>query len=333
MTKPLAVGKLPAALLQQCLQYLPRPSPQVLVPPGLGADAAGIAPAKPLLAVTTDPITFSSDQIAMTSIAVNANDVACLGARPRYYTGTLLLPVGSTEATVIHLFQQLGQALSQYQIDGIGGHVEITPSVNQVILVGQMVGEAIGDSLLSPQAIEPFDHILLWQSAGLEGTAILAHELQALLATRFKPAELAAMQQLLQDPGICIWPFVQRLLPNGDIVALHDPTEGGIATALHELADASGCGLRVDGQAIAFLPSTLQLCQHLKLNPYGLLSSGALLIVCRPQASVKLLAQYQGLPLKWVGEFTQASARCMLTSAGKQALPRFDQDEITRVLK
>lgn len=314
----LPLGKLSADLLSELIPTLPINAPELIIPPGVGCDAAGLQIGSRRVAVTTDPITFATRHLAYYSVCTNINDVACMGCRPRWYSGALLLPPDSTEAKLREIWSELSATLKKYDLISIGGHVEVTASVNIPVLVGQVIGEAISHALLNPANAQPGDHILLWQSAGIEGTALLALELQDSLP--LSPEKLLAMQNLIHNPGICIWPFVEQLLPHPGVIALHDPTEGGVATALHELADAARCGLDIDISAIPILPETRELQTILNFDPLGLLASGALLVVCKPSATEELLRNF-----KFLVKIGQLSA-----DSGRGELPRYAADEVIR---
>ncbi len=288
----LKLGKLPHEFLSKLLHQLPPHDADLIIPPGVGRDAAGLKIGDKLVAVTADPITLTVDHLAMYSVAVNVNDIACLGCRPKWYTGVLLLPPDTTEKQVEKIWSELMKELDRYNIQPIGGHVEVTETVNQPVLIGQMIGEMLGDSLLDPALAKSDDKILLWQKISIEGTALIAREKTSRLREKFSASEISHMQNLLFDPGICVWPFVEKLLPRDGVVALHDPTEGGLATALHEVSEASGCGVNIHYDSLPFLPETLLLAEHLKFNPLGLLASGCLLITCRPEAAEKLINDF-----------------------------------------
>jgi len=332
MQKTLPLGKIAPALLSELLQLLPAEAPELIVPPGIGRDAAGLKLQNPYIAVTTDPITFSTDRIATYSLAVNMNDVACLGCRPRWYSATLLLPQGTTENQLRSIWIELAEQCRHYQVVPIGGHVEVTTAVNVPVLTAQVIGEPIGEGFLDPGRAKAGDAILMWQTAGLEGTALLAYKHEKVLKEHFPAAQIAAMKELLDDPGICIWPFVKRLLPNPYISALHDPTEGGIATALHEIADASSLGLEIWQDKLLFDPHTLALCQHYQLNPLGLLSSGVLIIICKDTIKEAIIKQFAEEPIAHIGYLTLDKQRILINSTQSIDLPRFEADEIIKAI-
>jgi hydrogenase expression/formation protein HypE len=326
-------GKLPAAFLQQLIQGLPTLDQSVVVPPGIGLDAAGLKIGERLIAVTTDPITLASANIATYSVAVNINDIACLGCRPRWYLATLLLPLGTRKQTVQKLWQELAVELKRYHLLAVGGHVEVTAVVKTPVLVGQLIGTAMRKKLLSPRDMRSGDQILLCRAAAIEGTALLAKERVKKIAKFFSQSAIKKMQNLLYKPGICIWSVVEKIANEKGLVALHDPTEGGIATALHELADAGGLGLEIDGDAIPFLEETLKLAQIFKFNPLGLLASGSVLMVARPGAVKNIIAKLSGEVVVKIGTVTKQCARSVYLQGQKKKLPRFDRDEIVRALQ
>ena len=97
---PLQVGKLPATLLAELLAGLPVPPAEVLLGPRIGEDACAIEVPGGVLVAATDPITFTAQEIGRFSVIVNANDVAVMGVRPRWFLAVILLPSGTTQAMV-----------------------------------------------------------------------------------------------------------------------------------------------------------------------------------------------------------------------------------------
>jgi len=328
----LKLGKLEAPFLNSLITKLPKLDSTVIIPPGVGLDAAGIKIGEKLIAVTSDPITFSTKNIGTYSVAVNINDVVCLGCTPKYYLGCLLLPEGTTKKTVTSIWHNLSQELKHYNINAIGGHVEVTNTVNTPILIGQMIGTAINKNLLTPQNAKAGDQILLWRNIAIEGTALLANERYDYLKNFLPSRELKKMQKLLHKPGICIWPDIKEIITAKEVIALHDITEGGIATALHELADATNCGLKINEASISIMDATKKICSIFKIDPLGLLASGSVLIICRKNSAQKLLKKINDPELKLIGELTATKKRFLFENNKKRPLPRYAADEITRAL-
>lgn len=332
MAKRLPIGKLPAAHLERLISYLPTTDKSLTIPPSIGCDAAGVVTDSELLAITTDPITFTTERLATYSICVNINDIACMGCTPRWFSACVLVPDTSTEAQLDDLFHSLGEELKRYNIVCIGGHTEITNSVTQPIIIGQMLGTPGSQGLLDIRQAQAGDELLLWQGAAIEGSALIAQAQQERLSKHFSDEELQCIANWIDKPGICVLPFAERLLPNPSIIGLHDPTEGGIATAIHEIADAAGCGIEVVADNLTIFPETQIICTEFAINPLGLLASGCLLIVCKAGAAEELLTRFADAPLAQIGTLTENKERVLITQNDNYPLPRFAQDEITLVL-
>jgi hydrogenase expression/formation protein HypE len=121
---------------------------------------------------------------------------------------------------------------------------------------------------------------------------------------------------------------------NGEVHAMHDPTEGGLATGLQELAQAAGLGLVVEKEHIAIFPETDLLCQDLHLDPLGLIASGALLIVAAPRDSNRIIGALQGggIPARRIGRVWAKEKGVKMREGGKlQDLPFFARDEVTKL--
>ena len=117
---------------------------------------------------------------------------------------------------------------------------------------------------------------------------------------------------------------------------MHDPTEGGVATGLHEIASASRVGLVIDLKALPIFSETRQLCNYFGLDPLGLIASGALLITCIPAAAYRVLTRLQseGINAIAIGRIVQEQKGTKIQDAtGIRDLPIYEQDEVTRILR
>jgi len=236
----IGLGKLPAKLLEDLLARYTRPDASVLVGPGIGEDAAIIDMGERCLVAKTDPITFASDAIGWYAVHVNANDVACCGARPRWFLATLLLPEHDTTAQLVEsIFEQMADACHELDVTLCGGHTEITHGLDRPIVIGQMLGEVARDAYVSGAGARAGDVVILTKGIAVEGTALIARDKPAALAGLMSDAELARCAGFLRDPGISVVEDARLALQAGEVHALHDPTEGGVATGLWELAEAA----------------------------------------------------------------------------------------------
>jgi len=272
---PIPVGKLPVDLLARLLGEVgPMPS-EVLLGPAVGEDACALALPGGVLVVATDPITLTGRDVGRHAVLVNANDVAVMGVRPRWFLATILVPPGSTEAGIEELFSGVHRALSEVGATLVGGHSEVTDAVARPIVVGQMLGQAENRRFVSTAGVGPGDVIVQVGAAPIEGAAVLAVEAASRLQG-LHPAAVAAAAAAMEVPGISV---VAAALDAAELgaTALHDPTEGGLAAGLHELATAGGVRLRVDRARLLWFEPGLAVCRALGADPWATLASGSLL--------------------------------------------------------
>ncbi len=330
---PLPAGKLPSWLLKKAIA--PRiDDPDVIVGPGVGRDAAAMAVGDRIVVAKTDPITFASSGAAMHLIDVNANDIACMGAQPRWLLVTMLLPQGVTGADVLTEFAELREACRHRDIEIVGGHSEIMPDLAKPILMGAMLGVCNPDELLHPGGSRAGDALLLTKGLAIEGTALLAKERAEVLCELLGEQAVAAAARLLKFPGISIVEDAQVALSAGGVTALHDPTEGGLASAIRELAAVSGLGARVKMEKVPILPETTAVATAFGLDPLGMLASGSLLLAVDPKSAPETINALAaaGIPAARIGVLTEDPHEFILEREGDAApLPAFAVDEVARL--
>jgi hydrogenase expression/formation protein HypE len=334
---PLPVGKVRAALLAGLFDEHVTLDERVVLGPRVGEDAAVIDMGDRYLVATTDPITFVTDvreDLGWYALVVNANDIAVRGAAPRWFLATCLLPEGrTTEETVEALFGQLGAACRDLGVSLVGGHTEVTHGLDRPLVIGTMLGEVAKDKLVTTSGARPGDALLLTKGIPVEGTSIIARVRGAELERRGYPGPvLTRAREYLSRLSV-----VPEALLAAELVsvhAMHDPTEGGLATALWELADAAGVGLAIDAERIPILPEGRTLCAEFGLDPLGTIASGALLVACAPADAAVVLHAWarEGIDCAYIGRAVPREAGVTLTAGGEaRELPLFPQDEITRL--
>ncbi len=333
---PYPTGKLPLEDLSRLLSRYTRKDPRIVVSPGIGKDAAVISFGEKYLVAKTDPITFATDQIGWYAVHINANDVAAMGGIPRWFLATLLLPEGKTgPKEVEEFFSQISRACEELGVILCGGHTEITYGIDRPIVVGQMLGEVEKGKLAFPDRIRVGDEIILTKGIAIEGTALIAREWRGVRAL-LSEEELRRCRNLLKSPGISVVREARVASETVEVHAMHDPTEGGLATGLQEMADAAGVGLRVDLNRIAIFPETELICEKLNLEPLGLLASGALLVAVEAKNSPKVIQALaaEGISASVIAKVWEREKGIKLAEKGKIAdLPSFARDEVARLFE
>jgi hydrogenase maturation factor len=335
--EPLPVGKLPVDLLLRLLSQAPAQDPRVVLGPGLGIDCAVVEAGPSLLVFKSDPITFATDEIGWYAVQVNANDLATTGATPRWMLVTLLLPEGrTTPALVETIGGQIESACRSIGVTVIGGHTEVTFGLDRPILVGTMIGEVARERLVTPRGCRPGDRILLTKGVPVEATAILARQFPDRLAAALSPAELEQARDFLYRPGISVLRDAQTALAAGRVTAMHDPTEGGLATALWELAEASGNAIEFDPAAVLVPEVSKKICREFGLDPLGTIASGALLFsaAAGDAVSIRKALESEGILCMELGQALEGPPAVWQRAAGSPAgelLARPARDEIARL--
>lgn len=331
-------------MLASLLAQAPIADERVLQGPGIGLDCAILDLGETLLVLKSDPITFASDDIGWYAVQVNANDIATTGATPRWMLATLLLPENQTsEELVSKIGQQLFDACRELGISLIGGHTEITYGLTRPILSATMIGEVEREKLVSPAGATTADVLLLTKGVPIEATAILAREFSARLAqgegqTGLKPEEIAQALDFLFHPGISVLKDARVALQAGEVHAMHDPTEGGIYTAIWELAQASGHDIWFDPAAVPVPELSAKICRVLGVDPLAAIASGALLLAV-PQVSVNSVCSAlieAGIPCATIGNVLEASQKPQAwqpAAGGKRLVPDPARDEIARLME
>jgi hydrogenase expression/formation protein HypE len=335
-TPPLPVGKLPPHLLARLLNAAPLDDPRVLLGPGVGLDCAVIDLGEQLLVCKSDPVTFATDQLGAYLVQVNANDLATTGATPSWLLVTLLLPENEAdEAMAERLMAQIGDTCRKLDIALVGGHTEITYGLDRPVAVGALLGLVERDHLVTPRGARPGDRLLLTKSVPIEATAILARERSERLGDVLTDADIAKAQGYLNDPGIGVTRDAQLALDAGRVTAMHDPTEGGLATALWELAQASRRGVRFDPAAVPVTPLSAQVCAAFAIDPLTAIASGALLLTApAPDADrIRAALEQEGIPCTEIGEVTEGPPQVLQFGGSRsEPYPLPERDGLAQVL-
>lgn len=329
----LTSGKLPVSLLKTCIALTGASDPRVRIGPRFGEDCAVIDLDSQYLITKTDPVTFTAAEVGWYAVHVNANDVATMGACPLWFQACSLFPPETTEGAVRHVFTQIDAACKELGIAVTGGHTEVTAAVTRTVVIGDMHGLVAKDRLVTSGGARPGDLVVMTKTAGIEGTSILATEKAADLGPHLDEAALHAATQLRYVPGISVVKEALLAAEHG-ATAMHDPTEGGIAMGLYELATASEVGLSLDLDAIPVLPATRTICHFFGLNPLGLISSGALLLTIPAERWSRLQRAFhdQSIPAQVLGTVCQGGDIRAFSGGRPVGFTYSEKDELAKVL-
>jgi hydrogenase expression/formation protein HypE len=336
---PLAAGKLPNELLQRFLTEIGAGDPSLLVAPGIGEDVAAVSMAgEEVLVLKADPITFATDCAGAYAVHVNVNDLATSGATPRWLLASLLFPVGTNAAQVLHVMRELQTAARAAGLILCGGHTEVTDAVSRPVIAAQAAGTVDRRDLVDKRRMMEGDRVLITKRLAVEGTCLLAREVPGRLKELgMDDAEIDCCRDFLAHPGISVLNEARIAARSGKVSAMHDVTEGGLSTALYELSSAGAHRIRVYRDLIPVYPETRRICSLLNLDPLGLIGSGSLLITCKRDAAGDLLEALAaaGIEAACVGEVLERGAGVEAVNAEGSSVPwpQFKADEIARLFE
>ncbi len=329
-------GKVPTAILREVVfRNLGAPRREVVVGPSIGLDGAVLDFGNKSLIVSMDPVTGATERVGWLAVNVNANDVATFGVEPAFLFSCIMLPENEERELVETISTQMSEAARNLGIAIVGGHCESTPGLTNPIIVGCTLGIAEKGQYVTADKARPGDKIILTKSAGIEGTAILATDREQELRRSLDATILQNAKNLYSK--ISVVSDALTAFKTGGVHAMHDPTEGGIANGIHELADASNIGVTIYESEIPVRLETLRICEFFKIDPLQLISSGALLISATPGSEENIIQelQKQEIPGSVVGEVSSdAEERRLVKRTGEAVeLPRPPSDHLWTALK
>lgn len=329
-------GKIPGeVLVRSVFRYKGVKDRDVILGSSIGEDAALVALGKKTVVLTTDPVTGTASDIGWLAVHVNANDVACRGAKPRWFLCDLLLPEKSNANLVKKIMKQVDKAAKQVGVAVVGGHTEVTPGLTRPIVVGYMVGIVPRNQFVTSHSARPGDLIIMTKTAGIEGTAVLATDFANKLRPKIGERTIRVAKSLRSHLTIVDEALIA--VRTGGVRAMHDPTEGGLLQGIWELAEASKVGFLIQESLIPILPATKRICSALRVNPLRLMSSGCLLIVADKRKSGLIMRRLKAerIQAHIIGTITQPrSGRKLLTLNGKtKDIRASERDELYRVIE
>jgi hydrogenase expression/formation protein HypE len=329
-------GKIPSdVLVRNVFHYRGARDPSVILGSSIGEDAALVSLGKNILVLKTDPVTGATSDMGWLAVHINANDIACRGARPRWFLCDLLLPEKSDSRLVDEIMSQVDRAARQIGVTVVGGHTEVTPGLTRPIVVGYMVGVVAKRKFVTSSNAKPGDHVIITKSAGIEGTAVLASDYRQKIHEK-AGAELVARASALRQ-RLSVVNDALIAVRTGGVRAMHDPTEGGVLQGIWELAEASKVGFLIHESVIPVLPETRRICSIFGVNPLRLMSSGCLLIAAEKKKS-NMIVQHlrrKGIPAQIIGRFTaRRTGRTLVRRDGTSVeIGPQERDELYRIIE
>lgn len=271
------IGKLPNKVLKKAVfSNIKHKRNEIIQGAAIGMDNAIIDFDDEVCVMSTDPITGATKDIGRLAIHISCNDVASSGAEPIGVLLTILVPPNTTEDDIHYIMGEAGDASKELNVEIMGGHTEVTDAVNRVVLSTTVVGKQKKEKMLDPDNIKVGHKVLMTKYAGIEGTSILANELEDYLVDKIGKSQVEEAKSMGKFISV-----VKEGIICGQIGVnyMHDITEGGVLGAVWEGAMAIGKGIKIYEHLIPIRDITKRIAHILNIDPYRLISSGSMLII------------------------------------------------------
>lgn len=311
-------GKVPPDVLtSRVFKHIARGHPDLILGPAIGQDASLIRIGARVVVASTDPITGSVEDIGWLSVHVNANDIATFGVEPKWFLSSIMLPLGFQPSDLEMIVRQMKEAASSLGIIVAGGHTEVTDEISKPIIAGFMLGETGEGQYVTSAGASAGDSIVMTKTVAIEGSAILAAEGADMLSTGVAPDTIIRARKLREQ--ISVVKDGITAFKTGFVTAMHDPTEGGLANGIYELCEASGVGFQIERSLIPVDPATQEICDFLSIDPLELISSGTMLMTCKPENVVHVIGELEHVGIKAceIGSTASNSAMHVLEDCGR----------------
>ncbi len=254
------------------------------------------------------------------------NNLSVAGAEAFGVQLTLLLPTAAEEPDIKALMRQAEAAAEEMKLQIMGGQTRVTELVSAPFAVVTGYGRLPENCTLT--GIKPGQDIVLSKWIGLEGTAILAMENREGLLTRYPAYLVEDAEQFHKYYSVA--PEAATAVKSG-VCAMHDASEGGIFTALWELAETAGVGLTIDMKKLPLRQETVEVCEYCNVNPYELLSGGCLVMTTQDGPGLVAALEEQNIPARLVGKVTDSKDRILINGEETRYMERPRTDEIYQV--
>lgn len=235
------------------------------------------------------PLFFPGGDIGCLSVHGTLNDVAMLGAQPLYLAASFILEEGFALAELKRIVDSMARAAREAGVPVITGDTKVVErgKGDGVFITTTGVGVVVAGVAISGANARPGDVLLLSGTIGDHGVAVLSKRESLEFETTIR-SDTAALHTLVAA--------MLRAAPSG-VRVLRDPTRGGLATALNEIAGQSGVGMVLEEAAIPILPQVEAACELLGLDPLYIANEGKLIAICSPESADAVLHAMRAHPL------------------------------------
>lgn len=281
--------------------------------------------------ITTDPVTAADNNIGKIAFHININDIATSGGDPLGIMVTILAPRGTSIESIKEIMKDISLEAEKIKVAVLGGHTEITDSVNKVIVSITAVGTLQSSKdIIWTKGAKVGDAIIVTKDIGLEGTSILCSDFKNESKKVLNKEELKTGSSYGSELSV----LKEGMALKDLATSMHDITEGGILGALWEIKEASGTGFLIDYKKIPIRGITRTLCQHFSLDPLRFISSGSMIITVKKEEEKKAIdiLKNENIKATSIGEIKEKGAFMIKEEQKLEIEPPY-RDEIYKLYK
>ena len=235
------------------------------------------------------PLFFPGGDIGSLSVHGTINDLAMAGAVPRYLSASFILEEGFALADLERIARSMGEAARAAGVAVVTGDTKVVErgKADGVFICTAGVGVVPAGLVISLERVRPGDRVLVSGSLGDHGVAVMSqrHDLTFETAIVSDSAPLHELVAAMVAAG------------GEDLHAMRDPTRGGLASTLNEIARQAGVGFRIREEAIPVKPGVAAACELLGLDPLYVANEGKLVAFVAPQSAAAVLDAMRAHPL------------------------------------
>lgn len=324
------IGKVPNDVLKEIiLNKISNRRPEVLIRPRIGEDCSALDFGNDACVLSTDPITGAVNEVGRLAVHISCNDIASCGVEPIGLMVTILAPPEATESDLETIMSQITETANSINVEVIGGHTEVTNAVSRFVLISTAVGKVLKEKLVATSGAQPGDYIIITKSAGIEGTAIIAHDKEEELIKKFGIEFIKRAKSFVENVSV-----VKEGILAGKfgVNSMHDVTEGGVLGAAWEIAEASEAGVVIYEDKIPVEPETKKIAEFYGIDPLKLISSGCMMITAKDgNGLVSMLGQHN-IKSSVIGRVTSEKCKKLVLSTGIKEINQPETDDLYKVV-
>ncbi|MHA1636538.1 MAG: hydrogenase expression/formation protein HypE [Candidatus Thorarchaeota archaeon] len=228
---------------------------------------------------TIHPLFFPGGNLGSLTACGTINDISVMGAKPVAMTNTLIVEEGVEIETVKTILKSLNDVIEPLEVAMIAGDTKVMPkgTLDGIVMSTTGIGIVYKDRPVSDSGVQAGDDIIVTGPIGDHGTSLLAHR------------EGLDFDTDLTSDVAPLWLPIKDCLDIGGVHAMKDPTRGGTAVALNELASKSGIEIEIDEVATPVRTQVRTLCEILGLNPFNMSNEGMAVMAVDPASSSDIL--------------------------------------------